>query len=109
MKVGRGPLLRRNVSDAEYRRRYDLEVAQYITVMKEGTTSGINKLNSPLHWATLSDDASGYMTDHARLTTWWEYAARIRRAFGTSLKVIQPDGTWRKWAPDALSALDEQE
>ena len=75
--------------------------------MKEGTSSGSNQLNNPLCWAQLRDDASGYMTDWSRGTTWEEYARRIARECGTSLKVMHPDGTWRRWSPHELVPPDE--
>ena len=90
------------MSDAEYRRRYELEVKGYILANSRGSRAGVISLSHPRRWATTRDDASGYMTDHSSLTTWWHYASRIAREFGTSLKVMRPDGTWRKWSPQEL-------
>ena len=94
--------MRRIVSDAEYRRRYAVEGRQYILANRRGSRAGVISLSHPRTWVTTHDDASGYMTDHSSLTTWWRYARRIADQFGTSLKVMQPDGTWRKWSPQEL-------
>ena len=69
--------------------------------------AGVISLSNPLRWATIRDDASGYMTDHSSLTTWRRYAARIADEFGTSLQVMQPDGSWRNWSPQELGPPDE--
>ena len=43
-----------------------------------------------------------YRDTTQRLTTWTKYALMIRRRFGTQLKAMNPDGTWRPWSPSEL-------
>jgi hypothetical protein len=94
----RGAKQGRRVSDAEYRRRSDVERAHTVAMHARGTDVGTTRLDDPRLWAQVYDDG-------AHRTRWWRSMGWLEYRYGAvRLQVINPDGTWRPWSAAALAA-----
>ena len=91
------------VSDDEYARRYEAELAANIEEWQRGTHRAQWNLAIPERWAHVKDDAHGGCGG-----AWFGYARWVEQRFGLSLKVMQPDGSWRPWSPFELDPQRER-